>query len=1144
MLHSPISPLTPDSPLFPDGIMSPLWFSKHQCLLPSAVIAFYSFTMDENNSTLQDNKLKTEINGLKTSISSSTYRFRFVIVLVAEEDGDQPSSAERVGNIRRGTSLDSRSLFLLPNGLSPVELRAFIGTVLASLQPTCIEYYRDLSKHARRKKARGAVPPPTVPPTWGTSQTLSTQGWNVRYEIKLGTFAEFRQEMDAAGHSYEAAYENLVDSDILESVASWSPRFDEARLLADILASRILRCLLWTGQTTSAVQSWNNHRSRMQDLVDRKGKGSSTYGWQAWEARWSSVMAELIYKVDVPIFHVPENLNADDESFEAPDIYAIPEKAFASESHLPPWDLLHHEGYWLWRSARHTKARRKLALGIPKEDRNSPGQSPASTIASRTHLYDTFLCPEPHKEYGLPGKESFDHSALLIDTLGRATYHFSIRQQSRFAERTAFDMSREYMKSGRWEEAMTTLKPLWQNSSWRKAGWWHLLEEASWAVRACARNLGDGETLIAAEWELLSNSFSSRTNWTYNFAGCLEGLDIEETPHAHIDSEALAPCLAASFAFATRAGSVGILLQSQLSLSSRMHDGSAPTTFRELVLFFEGGLQQIRLFHDDTIEPTATDRTGFVEICQVDLTENLDDEDSPREASSPLRELHGRANLTFSPKASKVLAFQSVPREAGEVRASRITLAIHEELFTTEINVPLRERNRPAEWWHKDGSVLSRSQLDFERHCAIEIKPKPPKLRVEMPGLLETYYTDEKIGIRVSLVNEEDDAVEVILSASLTGSGERTPPIHWSSRKVDAGDDSEGTDITNQQHEDYPVGQLQPSETREEGISLQALPQMAEYSLEVRADYTLSADPKTLVSTTIRKNLSFIGPFEANCDFLPRENDDPWPSFFTVSQAELDDKRPSGLVQKWTLAAKVASFGVEPLAVERTTLRIVESTYGAVCTLHQPEGKDPAEIVLQPNELADRVFDMDVQAATLDDTHTSIVSFELDIFWRRTEVAASPSDALPTNSQHSPSSPSLSTTTKPATKTTLLVPSLPVPFGEPRVLASAHPSPARPTTLIHLAYTLENPSLHVLTFRLTLDASDDFAFSGPKSATATLVPRSRATVRYNLLPTRQGVWLRPALKVVDLGFGKVLGVQAAAGCQADRRGLMVWAEAE
>ena len=511
ILHSPLSPLSPESPLYPDGIMSSFWFSKHQWLLPSAVISFFTFSIDPNSSTLQDTKLKTEINALRTSITASSYKLRLIVALVCEDGDADPNPIERVANIRKATSMDSKSLFYLPSRLSIIEMQAFVGTILASIQPFCLEYYRDLSKHARRKRNRTTVPPPTAPPTYGTSQTLSGQGWTVRYETKLGFFAEFRQEMDAASRNYEAAYESLLDRDVFESIAGWSPRFDETRLLADVLAIRILRCLLWTGQTTSAVQSWSNHRASMQDLVDRKGKGSGTYGWEAWEARWSAIMAELIDKVDVPIFHVPDqHISAGSGSPETADIYAIPEKAFSSDERLPPWDLLHHEGYWLKRSAQKTKARRKLALSMPKEDRSSPGQSPASQIASKSHLYDTYLCPDPHKEYGLPGHTSFDHGALLIKTFQKAAGQFFKRHQNRSAERMEYEMAREYMRAGKWEEAMHLLKPLWQKLSWRKEGWWKLVEEVSWAVRACARHLGDGEILVAVEWELLSNCMYSK----------------------------------------------------------------------------------------------------------------------------------------------------------------------------------------------------------------------------------------------------------------------------------------------------------------------------------------------------------------------------------------------------------------------------------------------------------------------------------------------------------------------------------------------------------------------------------------------------------------------------------------------------------
>jgi hypothetical protein len=38
--HSNLSPLSPDSPLFPDGLMTPLWIKKH-LHLPSVVVGFY-----------------------------------------------------------------------------------------------------------------------------------------------------------------------------------------------------------------------------------------------------------------------------------------------------------------------------------------------------------------------------------------------------------------------------------------------------------------------------------------------------------------------------------------------------------------------------------------------------------------------------------------------------------------------------------------------------------------------------------------------------------------------------------------------------------------------------------------------------------------------------------------------------------------------------------------------------------------------------------------------------------------------------------------------------------------------------------------------------------------------------------------------
>lgn len=484
VLHSPLSPLTPQSPTFPDGILSPLWILKHQILLPSVFVAFFNFASDSNLSTLHDNQLKIEINAIKSSITASAYKIRLVVVLVSEPYEFDADIDGRLANIRKATGLDSKnSMFFLPPDFSTVELRGFVGTILSAIYPSCIEYYRDLSKHTRRKKNRGAPPPSDA----GTSQALSNQGWNVRYEFKLGVFAEFRQEMDAAARSFEGAYQGLFSEDLFENIGSSDTRFNEYRLLADVLAIRILRCLLWNGQTTSTVQSWSNHRSRVQGLVDRNGKGSFNDEWEAWEANWSSIMAETIERAELPIFATPEQLRLPDIQPAKPTaIYAPLEKAIERGERFLPWEALHHEGYWLNRTVRHTRARRRLAP-TSKEKRYASDPSPVSYLG-----------------FNGPRTEGFDHSELLVDTLRKSAHQFAKRHQSRAVERLELDIARELAHSGQWNDTIQLVKPLWHKLSWRKAGWWNLVEEAAWLLRESARHTGDAETLLYVEWELLS----------------------------------------------------------------------------------------------------------------------------------------------------------------------------------------------------------------------------------------------------------------------------------------------------------------------------------------------------------------------------------------------------------------------------------------------------------------------------------------------------------------------------------------------------------------------------------------------------------------------------------------------------------------
>ena len=400
---------------------------------------------------------------------------------------------DRLENIRKGTGLDTgRSIFYIAPRESPGELTEAADTILTALYSQSLEYYKDLLRHIRKKRGRSIIPQPTLPPTSGTSRTLSHPGWYVRYDFKTAVFSEFRQEMDAALRAYEQAYDGLLSQDVWDLIPSWSPRWNEARLLSDILVIRILRCFLWNDQASMAVSRWQVHRNRIADFIDRRGRGTENYGWKAWEARWSLVMVNLMERMNIQGLQSPHVIHLE------------PEKGIPRDR-LYPWELMHHTGYWYRQAARHTAQRRALAYSMPEEDRRSPPASPAANAANNAYTYDTYLCPEPHEELPLD-KPGIDYSRLIIDYLAIARTQFQDRGQHRLAAEIALDCAKEAAKLEQWDDVTALLLTIWEDMPFRKEGWTDITEDINWTLRPAAAKKGLGDVVLTIDWELLHRS--------------------------------------------------------------------------------------------------------------------------------------------------------------------------------------------------------------------------------------------------------------------------------------------------------------------------------------------------------------------------------------------------------------------------------------------------------------------------------------------------------------------------------------------------------------------------------------------------------------------------------------------------------------
>ncbi|KAI0152655.1 Gryzun, putative trafficking through golgi-domain-containing protein [Xylariaceae sp. FL1272] len=1110
VLHSPFSPLSPGSTLYPDGLIDVRWIQKHQEEIPSICLCFYELTSDPTLATLQDNKLKTDINAVKNAITQSGYKCRLAVVILSDQS---PSGVaqfqERLENIRRSTGLDPKaSLFVMPTRRPEAELEIAVGNVLNAIYDQAVDYYRDLGRHSRKKRGRGIAPAPTVPPTSGTSHTLSLQDWNVRYDFKTAVFAEFRQEFDAALRSYEQAYETLLGADVLELIPAWNSRFNDARLLADILAIRALKCLLLNGQSTAAVRRWQAHHDRIYDIVDRKGRGTNSYGFKAWQATWSTVMANLIDKVNFPEL---------DSSKLA--LFRPPEKNLSAER-LQPWELLHHSGYWYRTAAHHLLDRRKLALLISDDDRKPPERSAKAGKVGKTYTYDTYLCPEPYEEYPLEGA-GVNHAQLIYDHLMLARAEFQKRHQMRVSADLTLSCCKELDKMGKWQQLVELLTPLWRDKSFQSETWSDVMGSISWTLRDAAVKTSQKDLIVAIDWELMSRRFAKRENWHYDVLKSLEEITVDEPPVIHLDNSNSTSALSADFTFKNKEGKAGETCLVQLELKSDAIPGAAPMPLQSVDVYFEGGIRALHLKHDEN-STAQTTVTGLIHVPLKEVDIEIDDSsstasdsDQPQTVSTILEGAH---NLTISPGQTRVFEMDVPLREAGAARAVLVRVTIDAATFVLEYTMQL-DKFIPHSRWHRTSS--SARQFFRSEPRNIHILPRPPKVQIEAQTLLEQYYANEAIQLDLDIVNEEDSEAIAKLEVVTSGSAR---PKH--TVQVADGDPTSGP-IT--------IESIKASESTKAVVTVEPVDAPAELDVTVKVSYHLVTDPSTPIIQEASFHLHVVSPFEYSYELQPRLHSE-WPSLFNtenIQDSSHEDgapSRPRGLAQKWALVTRYASFAHEDVSVLDLDIHVLATQNSASCTAVKTNALPPEGQTLGPKTMQEAVFHLIAQKLTLDDRSPASADLAFIIKWRR---ASATSDTV--------------------NITTLPLPRHFITTAEPRVLASISysssppPSPApnmtpssQPPQLIFLDLTIENPSSHFLTFGITMDPSDEFAFSGAKMTTLNVLPLARRSLTYRIVPMVDGKWIRPTITVRDKYFQKVLNIIPTEGVKGDKEGVLLW----
>jgi hypothetical protein len=570
-----------------------------------------------------------------------------------------------------------------------------------------------------------------------------------------------------------------------------------------------------------------------------------------------------------------------------------------------------------------------------------------------------------------------------------------------------------------------------------------------------------------------------------------------------------------SFAFSAIEGNVGEPLPSQIAIKSYARPDSTPIVLSSLMFQFEGGLSEVQLTNKSDNDDSNITSSRIYEVM-------------PEESVAPGQKPRwvAVADLTIHPGQTKVFNFPLIFREAGEIDIANCIFEVATARFELVCsNMDLSSEQQPPAWWTKSASGVKPRKVKGGCATTIKILPKPPKMEIRLPDVRDQYYTDEPVTVAIEILNLEEEDTEAVLEVRLLGRSKDTLGYSWLERPASSPMKEVPPLLDGSTDMDLPghvVGRLGQGERTTEKIRFTAPPDPADYALEVKVLYHLLSDRDIPVSKIMIADLVFNAPFEASYDLNARVHPDPWPSYFELQEAESninpDSTDAFGIAQKWGLRAKVASFADEPLIVKDLHVQVHGVHGGASCDVFKEF--DVEEITVDTQVLNEWSFSLDVRKNNLEERRSTALDTTLNITWQRTSAPDAPSvtSALP-------------------------IPRIQIPSSEPRVLASAALS-NDVDSLVHLDYTLENPTMHFLTFELNMEASEEFGFSGSKLRALHLLPMSRQTVRFNIYPLVKDVWITPTLKVMDRYFNKTLKVQATEGLRMDKKGISVWIPGE
>lgn len=515
-------------------------------------------------------------------------------------------------------------------------------------------------------------------------------------------------------------------------------------------------------------------------------------------------------------------------------------------------------------------------------------------------------------------------------------------------------------------------------------------------------------------------------------------------------------------------------------MTSEAHEATSPITFSAIKGTFKQGRHSFEIKHspEDANQPKR-------------IISLADESSLSTEDGKPV--FHYSADLKFPAGRQAVWELSFDVKDPGSLELEAVEMEIETDTYSVIYSVRTSHFQLPCSWYIPTKEGYWPKRMSRETPWIVEVKPKPPKVKLSILNADQGIYTDEPVELTFQFTNEEEEEVSVAVDARLL-SRQGAPELSWLL--------TDGPEATKPSSRALELPNLAPTHSSSQTATFTAPPTPGKLILEAKLHYFLPSDPAIPLTKTFTETLAVTSPFEANYDFRPRTHPAPWPSFFSA------DAPAPGLLQRWRLDVRMASFAAAPLAVHAVTVaptRIPPAL--ASCVVVEPaEEQRPSEMA--PRTMRALPFTLDTVRRPAKEHRAAALEAAVTVAWSRVRRPAGPAPPAVVSS-------------------TLAVPPLVVPALEPRVVADAvhgrapgggaGPSEAAAeeaekgvdgggggggVPLTTLTVVMENPTAHPLTFDVAAPSGERLAFAGPKQAAVALLPYSRGEVVYRLVPLR------------------------------------------